>query len=273
MLTSDIETLLALETCLAGKEPSWRPLPQRHKQPLPPVCDQIAELHERSVFGPRHVPQPERRRDPAGTRRGRSAAPARRRGRRAAGGQAAAKRGASTRGAAAGRQRGGPAGPRQFQGQLVQVALQYGITSVPRLDDPQVRQPRRLRPEAGRARRRSASATCSPTGTPLRSRPPATGPDRLRAPRGDRLFRAGRRRTAFQAPRRQLQSHRRAGRGRTPAPGSCAARRAAARRRRHGDGADPPPHPAAPAAAASPRGRGRGAADRPSGCSRSSAAP
>src|SRR3954452_13686199 len=137
VLTKDLEPLFELEECFAGGTQLAASLPHRQKQPLPPVCDQIAKLHpSQSVFGPGtflYLSVAGIQEALRGQIGGASQA-ARTAGQRAA--QAAAKRGAS----AAEQQQAASAAAQQilgqFQGQLIQVALRYGITSVPRLDDP-----------------------------------------------------------------------------------------------------------------------------------------
>ena len=137
VLTKDLEPLFELEECFAGGTQLAASLPHRNKEPLPPVCDQIAKLHpSQSVFGPGTFLylsvagiQEALRGQIGGASQAAQVA-----GRRAA--SAAAKRGAST----AEQQQAANAAAQQvlgqFQSQLIQVALQYGITSVPRLDDP-----------------------------------------------------------------------------------------------------------------------------------------
>ena len=137
VLTKDLEPLFELEECFAGGTQLAASLPHRNKQPLPPVCDRIAQLHpSRSVFGPGtflYLSVAGIQQALQGQIGGASQA-ARDAGQTAA--RAAARRGAST----AEQQQAGAAAARQvlsqFQRQLIQVALQYGITSVPRLDDP-----------------------------------------------------------------------------------------------------------------------------------------
>jgi predicted RND superfamily exporter protein len=137
VLTKDLEPLFELEECFAGGTQLAASLPHRKKQPLPPVCDQIAKLHpSRSVFGPGtflYLSVAGIQQALQGQIGGASQA-AREAGQRAA--RAAANRGAST----AEQQQAGNAAAQQvlsqFQSQLIQVALRYGITSVPRLDDP-----------------------------------------------------------------------------------------------------------------------------------------
>jgi uncharacterized protein len=136
ILTNDLEPLFELEECLAGGTQLARSLP-RKKQPLPPVCDQIAALHpSKSVFGPGTFLYL----SVAGIQEalqgqiGGAGQAAQLAGQRAA--RAAARRGASD----AEQQRAAAAAAQQvlsqFQQSLIQVALEYGITSVPRLDDP-----------------------------------------------------------------------------------------------------------------------------------------
>jgi hypothetical protein len=53
VLTKDLEPLFELEECFAGGTQLAQALPHKTKEPLPPVCDQIAKLHpSHSVFGP-----------------------------------------------------------------------------------------------------------------------------------------------------------------------------------------------------------------------------
>jgi uncharacterized protein len=137
VLTKDLEPLFELEECFAGGTQLAASLPHRTKQPLPPVCDQIARLHpSRSVFGPGtflYLSVAGIQQALQGQIGGASQA-ARAAGQRAE--RAAARRGAST----AEQQQAGNAAAQQvlsqFQSQLIQVALRYGITSIPRLDDP-----------------------------------------------------------------------------------------------------------------------------------------
>ena len=52
VLTKDLEPLFELEECFAGGTQLRRRFPT-DKEPLPPVCDRIAQLHpSHSVFGP-----------------------------------------------------------------------------------------------------------------------------------------------------------------------------------------------------------------------------
>jgi uncharacterized protein len=137
VLTKDLEPLFELEECFAGGTQLAASLPHRQKQPLPPVCDQIAKLHpSQSVFGPgtflylsvAGIQEALQGQIGGATEAARAA------GQRAA--QAAAKRGASTAEQTQAANAAAQQVLSQFQGQLIQVALQYGITSLPRLDDP-----------------------------------------------------------------------------------------------------------------------------------------
>jgi uncharacterized protein len=137
VLTKDLEPLFELEECLAGGTQLAASLPHRTKQPLPPVCDQIAKLRpSHSVFGPATflylsvagIQQALQGQIGSATQAAQAA------GQRAK--QAAAKRGLS----AAQQQQAANAAAQavlgQFQSGLAQVAIKYGITSIPRLDDP-----------------------------------------------------------------------------------------------------------------------------------------
>jgi predicted RND superfamily exporter protein len=137
VLTKDLEPLFELEECLAGGTQLAKSLPHRTRRPLPPVCDRIAQLRpSRSVFGPGTFLYL----SVAGIQQalqgqiGGAGQAAQLAGRRAA--KQAARRGAS----AAEQQQAANSAAQQvlqsFQGNLIQVALKYGITSIPRLDDP-----------------------------------------------------------------------------------------------------------------------------------------
>ena len=53
VLTKDLEPLFELEECFAGGTQLAQALPHKTKEPLPPVCDRIAQLRpSHSVFGP-----------------------------------------------------------------------------------------------------------------------------------------------------------------------------------------------------------------------------
>jgi predicted RND superfamily exporter protein len=137
VLTKDLEPLFELEECFAGGTQLAAALPHRQKEPLPAVCNEIAKLHpSHSVFGPgtflylsvAGIQQALQGQIGGATQEAQLA------GQRAK--QEAAKRGASP----AQQQQAAAAAAQavlsQFQSGLAQVAIKYGITSVPRLDDP-----------------------------------------------------------------------------------------------------------------------------------------
>ena len=137
VLTKDLEPLFELEECLAGGTQLAESLPHRRKQPLPPVCDQIAKLRpSHSVFGPATflylsvagIQQALQGQIGGATQTAQAAA------QRAK--QAAAKRGLSAAQQQQAANAAGQAVLSQFQSGLAQVAINYGITSIPRLDDP-----------------------------------------------------------------------------------------------------------------------------------------
>ncbi|HEY6654605.1 MAG TPA: MMPL family transporter, partial [Solirubrobacterales bacterium] len=137
VLTKDLEPLFELEECFAGGTQLAQVLPHKTKQPLPPVCDRIAKLRpSHSVFGPATflylsvagIQQALQGQIGGAAQQARAAADQAQ--------KAAAKRGAS---AAEQTQAANAAAQQvmsQFQGSLAQVAIQYGLTSIPRLDDP-----------------------------------------------------------------------------------------------------------------------------------------
>ena len=137
VLTKDLEPLFELEECFAGGTQLAQALPHKTKQPLPPVCGRIAQIHpSHSVFGPATflylsvagIQQALQGQIGGASQQARGAAEQAR--------KEAAKRGAS---AAEQQQAANSAAQSvfgQFQQSLIQVALQYGITSIPRLDDP-----------------------------------------------------------------------------------------------------------------------------------------
>ena len=139
VLTKDLRPLFELETCLAGGTELAAQLPRREKQPLPAVCDEIAELApEQGRLRAGDLPLPERRPDPAGCCRARSAA----RARRPAGGRQAARAGAPRSGrlgarAAAGRAGRRAAGPRPVPepARAARAPVRDHL-AIPRLDDP-----------------------------------------------------------------------------------------------------------------------------------------
>jgi uncharacterized protein len=136
VLTEDLEPLFELEECFAGGTQLAEALP-RKKEPLPPVCDRIAQLRpSHSVFGP-------------GTFLYLSVAGIQQALQGQIGGAAQQARVAADQARKQAAKRGAPAAEQeqaanaaaqavlgQFQSSLVRVALQYGITSLPRLDDP-----------------------------------------------------------------------------------------------------------------------------------------
>jgi predicted RND superfamily exporter protein len=137
VLTKDLEPLFELEECFAGGTQLAAALPHRNKQPLPPVCNRIAQLHpSRSVFGPGtflYLSVAGIQQALQGQIGGASQAA------RAAG-ERAKKRAAQQGASPAEQQQAANAAAQQvltqFQQGLISVALKYGITSVPRLDDP-----------------------------------------------------------------------------------------------------------------------------------------
>jgi predicted RND superfamily exporter protein len=137
VLTKDLEPLFELEECFAGGTQLAKSLPHRNKQPLPSVCNRIAALHpSRSVFGPGTFLYL----SVAGIQQalqgqiGGAGQAAQLAGQRAA--RQAAKRGASTAEQQAAANAAAQQVLQSFQQSLISVALQYGITSIPRLDDP-----------------------------------------------------------------------------------------------------------------------------------------
>lgn len=137
LLTKDLQPLLELETCLAGGTPVAATLPQQGKDPLPEVCDRIAKLApSRVVFGPAtflYQSVAQIGQVLSGQIQG-------------AVGQAqlaarAAQRQAAAQGLSAAEQKQAGAAASQavlqgFQGDLFRTALEYNLTSVPRIDDP-----------------------------------------------------------------------------------------------------------------------------------------
>ncbi|MBM3667775.1 MAG: hypothetical protein FJW90_09915 [Actinobacteria bacterium] len=137
-LTGDLGRLFELETCLAGGTDLGESLPRRPDSPLPEVCERIAELAPaRVVYGPatflyQSVAQIQkllRGQIGATQRAAREAA-------RVAEAEALAAGASEAEADAAGRE----ASERvqgSFQSDLIRLALQFSITSQPRLDDPQ----------------------------------------------------------------------------------------------------------------------------------------
>ena len=194
VLTKDLEPLFELEECFAGGTQLAASLPHRKKEPLPPVCDQIAKLHpSQSVFGPGtflYLSVAGIQEALQGQIGGASQA-ARAAGQQAA--QAAAQEGRLHGPAAAGRQRGGAAGAQP----VPEPARPGGAPLWHHLDPaagrPELRQPRRLRPVE--ARRHPQGALRLPVPEQERGadhRPPASRHDRRGAARGDRPLPPGR---------------------------------------------------------------------------------
>src|SRR5262245_48365952 len=137
-LTSDLQSLFELETCLAGGTQLGDTLPRRRGQPLPEVCDRIAELAPaRVVYGPatflyQSVAQIQQ---VLQGQIGATQLAAQRAGRRAESEALAA--GASEEEAQAAAERARDQVLGSFQRDLVRVALRFNITRPPRLDDPE----------------------------------------------------------------------------------------------------------------------------------------
>ncbi|MGH2956218.1 MAG: efflux RND transporter permease subunit [Solirubrobacterales bacterium] len=138
VLSQDLQSLFELETCLAGGTELAETLPRREKTPLPAVCDRIAELRpSQAVFGPATFLYL----SVAGIQQalqgqiGSATQAAQRAGKRAR--EQAAAEGASE----AEQEQAATEAAQQvlgsFQGQLAQLALRYGITRPPQLDDPE----------------------------------------------------------------------------------------------------------------------------------------
>jgi uncharacterized protein len=137
VLTKDLEALLELETCLAGGTELGSVLPRRQNQPLPAVCDRIAELApSRVVFGPatflfQSVAQIQQvfQEQVGGAQQAAEAAARQAR-------QRAAKQGLSEEE----QREAGEAAAQQvsasFQSTLAQLALQFNLTKLPAIDDP-----------------------------------------------------------------------------------------------------------------------------------------
>jgi uncharacterized protein len=137
-LTQDLQALFELETCLAGGTELGESLPRREGEPLPDVCERIAELAPaRVVYGPatflyQSVAQIQQLLE---GQIGATQQAARQAGRRAAA-QARAE-GASDPEAAQAAAAARESVLGSFQSELIRLALQFNITRPPRLDDPQ----------------------------------------------------------------------------------------------------------------------------------------
>jgi uncharacterized protein len=134
VLTDDLGRMLSLEGCLSGNVPDTR----RGLGSLPPVCREIAELKPaKVVFGPgtfintsvNEIVEEYARRQRANQRQAeRAAAAARRLSRRRGDPPAEQRRLADA---------AFDAVSAQFMQQTIALGLRYGITGVPRIDDPQ----------------------------------------------------------------------------------------------------------------------------------------
>ncbi len=136
VLTKDLQQLFELETCLAGGTELADNLPRRNQEPLPEVCDRIAELAPAKVlFGPstflfqsvEQISQTLQGQTQAAQQAAASAAAAARR--------TAAEQGASADQQKAAAEQAAQAVLQEFQNSLIQLALEFDITSQPRLDD------------------------------------------------------------------------------------------------------------------------------------------
>ena len=137
-LTQDLQALLELETCLAGGTEFASTLPRREGEPLPEVCDKIAELApSRVVFGPatflfQSVSQIQQLlQGQIGSATQEAEAEAKRAR------EAAAEQGASESEQEEAAEAAEQAVLQAFQSELVQLGLRYEITRPPRLDDPE----------------------------------------------------------------------------------------------------------------------------------------
>lgn len=133
----DLRALFELETCLAGGTRLGSDLPRQPGRPLPEVCERIEELAPaRAIYGPasflyQSVDQISsvlrRQVATARTEAGRAAESAR---------QRALSEGLSSTEADSAAQEASDAVLKQFNQAVLRLALSYGITGVPRLDDP-----------------------------------------------------------------------------------------------------------------------------------------
>jgi predicted RND superfamily exporter protein len=137
VLTKDLESLFELETCLAGGTPLAASLPHRRDKPLPPACDEIAKLHpSHAVFGPASFLYL----SVSGIQQaltgqiGGAVQAARAAGQRAQ--RESAQRGESSAQQTQAANAAAQSVLGSFQANLLQIAQRYGITSAPRLDDP-----------------------------------------------------------------------------------------------------------------------------------------
>ena len=136
VLTGDLQALFELETCLAGGTELAANLPRRNDAPLPEVCNEIAELAPAQIlFGPAtflfqsvaQIGEVLQGQTASANEAAQIAA------RTAA--KSAAREGASPAEQQAAGKAAADAVLGQFQSTLLQLALQFDITSQPRLDD------------------------------------------------------------------------------------------------------------------------------------------
>ena len=136
VLTGDLQALFELETCLAGGTELAANLPRRNEAPLPEVCNEIAELAPAQIlFGPAtflfqsvaQIGEVLQGQTASANEAAQIAA------RTAA--KSAAREGASPAEQQAAGKAAADAVLGQFQSTLLQLALQFDITSQPRLDD------------------------------------------------------------------------------------------------------------------------------------------
>jgi hypothetical protein len=138
VLTRDIRPLFELETCLAGGTPEGESLPRNPNAALPEVCDEIARLAPgQVVYGPAtflyesvaQIRRGLRSQIGSADEEARAAARAARR--------QAAEQGLSEAEQDRAARQASAAVLEAFQGSLLAFAVQYGLSDVPRLDDPQ----------------------------------------------------------------------------------------------------------------------------------------
>ncbi len=138
VLTEDLLRLFELESCFAGGTQLAEQLPQRPQKPLPEVCSEIADLApSRAVFGPATflylsvagIQQALQGQIGQASEAARQAAEQARR--------QAAQEGASDSEQEAAAQAAAQRILGSFQQSLIQIALEYGITRPPQLDDPE----------------------------------------------------------------------------------------------------------------------------------------
>ena len=138
VLTQDLEKLFELETCLAGGTEFATTLPRRRNEPLPEVCDEIADLAPgRVVFGPAtflyqsvvQIQQVLQGQIGLTQQQAQAAAQEARR--------EAEEQGLSEEEQQRAAEEAAQAILGQFQSTLTQLALRFQITRPPALDDPQ----------------------------------------------------------------------------------------------------------------------------------------